>query len=66
MSAEERGFRYRQKFMTEISIYILIMISTVLMTLNHMMSVNRKYRDYSSMYKELMGNQKEQNSKKND
>ena len=71
MSLEERSFRNRQKFMTEISIYILLMISTVLMTMNHMMSVNRKYRMYSDMYKELpsvknAGKKKDSQAKKND
>ena len=53
MSLEERSFTLRQKFMTEISIYILLMMSTVFLTMNHMMSVNRKYRSYKHLYQEL-------------
>ena len=46
MSAAERSFKVRQKFSTEIILYSLVMISSVFMSLNHMMSVDRKKNDF--------------------
>mmetsp|Transcript_9767 Transcript_9767/g.16447 ORF Transcript_9767/g.16447 Transcript_9767/m.16447 type:complete len:84 (+) Transcript_9767:197-448(+) len=55
MTIEEKGFRYRAKFMTEITLYCLTLLLSVFLTLNHLMSVNRKRADYSKKYKELKG-----------
>ena len=66
LSAEERGFRYRQKFMTEISIYVCTLILSVFLTLNHLMSVNRKRKHYKEEYEKLMGQPKNKDDKKKD
>ena len=66
MTAEEKGFNYRQKFMTEITIYLVTLIGSCFMALNHMMSVNRKRRHYSEEYANLMKAQKNPQDKKND
>eukprot|EP00356_Strombidium_inclinatum_P008928 CAMPEP_0170484874 /NCGR_PEP_ID=MMETSP0208-20121228/4249_1 /TAXON_ID=197538 /ORGANISM="Strombidium inclinatum, Strain S3" /LENGTH=141 /DNA_ID=CAMNT_0010758329 /DNA_START=1 /DNA_END=423 /DNA_ORIENTATION=- len=42
LSIEEKAFRYRQKFMSEITMFILVLILSVVLTMNHSMSVNRK------------------------
>ena len=52
MTVEEKSFRYRQKFMTEISLYVLGIIVSVFLTMNHLMSVSRKKGAYTKYYNE--------------
>ena len=52
--------------MTEITIYLVVLIGSCFMLLNHVMSVNRKRRHFSEEYKKLMGNKKDAKSKKDD
>ena len=66
MSAAERSFKLRSKFSTEIVLYCLIMISSVFMALNHMMSVDRKKHDYEFKISKLDPKEKGANEKKND
>ena len=66
MSAAERSFKLRQKFSTEIVIYCLIMISSVFMALNHIMSVDRKKHDYEDKISKIAPADKNKNEKKND
>ena len=65
MSAAERSFKVRQKFSTEIILYSLVMISSVFMSLNHMMSVDRKKNDFEEKIEKLSQADKSKNEKKN-
>ena len=39
LSEAEKGFRLRQKFMAEISLYVIAMILAIILAMNHIMSV---------------------------
>ena len=54
LSEAEKGFRLRQKFMTEISMYVILMISGIILAMNHIMSVNRKREYYIQKYDQLI------------
>ena len=66
LSAQEKGFRYRQKFFSEITLFVLIMQASVFFALNHSFSVNRKRSEYSAKHKELMSQKKDEKAKKDD
>ena len=66
LSVQEKAFRYRQTFFTEITLFVMVMQASVFLTLNHSFSVNRKRSDFSQKYKELMGKEKANNDKKDD
>ena len=46
MNAIEKGFKYKQKFMNEITLYIEVLIFSIFCVFNHTMSVNRKRAYY--------------------
>ena len=58
LSSSEKSFRYRTKFGTEITLYVLIMICSVFLALNHMMSVNRKAKHYKDELKKIQSKPK--------
>ena len=65
MSATEKSFRYRAKFGTEITLFVLVMICSVFLTLNHLMSINRKTTTLKEEFK-LLQRPKNPQDKKND
>ena len=55
LSLLEKSFRHRQKFLTEITLFALILITSVWFTMNILMNVNRKRDGFKKQIKELKG-----------
>ena len=51
LSVQEKSFRNRQKFQTEISLFALIVLVSIYTSLNILMSINRKRRHYKEFVK---------------
>ena len=51
LSVQEKSFRNRQKFQTEISLFALIVLVSIYTSLNILMSINRKRRHYKDFVK---------------
>ena len=66
MTVEEKAFRFRQKFTTEVGLYSLVLSLSCVLALNHVMSVNRKQQEFEDKIKAHLGKPKKPQDKKND
>ena len=51
LSVQEKSFRNRQKFQTEISLFALIVLASIFTSLHILMNINRKRRYYKEIVK---------------